>query len=121
MTLVNVWTRDFGQHIARAVATVQPHQIALPSVRDLEGAIIRASELVDGIILTITGLTPEFKEKLINGLTGVLTIEEQPAFAYVYLEARWDNGTLHVAAIPLVTHLRRSCLPDWYVPDERFC
>ncbi len=121
MTLVNVWTRDFGQHIARAVATVQPHQIALPSVRDLEGAIIRASELVDGIILTITGLTPEFKEKLINGLTGVLTIEEQPAFAYVYLEARWDNGTLHIAAIPFITSLRRCCLPDWYVPDERFC
>ncbi|CQD03699.1 hypothetical protein BN000_00625 [Mycobacterium europaeum] len=123
MTLVNVWSASFQQHVGRAVATIAEHQIPLPTVRDLTHKVIRPSELVDGIVLTITGLTPEFRDTLVQGITGggVLTIEDQPAFAYVYTEARWDNGTLHVAAIPLVTHLRRSCLPDWYVPDERFC
>lgn len=123
MTLINVWSGGFQQHIARTVATITEHQIPLPPVRDLEGAVIRASELVDGLVLTMTGLTPEFRDKLVDGLTGggVITIEDQAAFAYVYTEAHWDNGTLRVAAIPYITQLRRSCLPDWYVPDERFC
>lgn len=121
MTLVNLWSQDFKEHIARTVATVEPQQIRLLPVGDLAGNIIRAAELVDGIHLTITGLTPEFRCKLFAGLNGVLTIEEHPAFAFVYTQAHWDGATMHITAVPYVTYLRRSCLPDWYVPDERFC
>ncbi|MCA2275485.1 hypothetical protein JF780_05700 [Mycobacterium intracellulare] len=122
MTLVNVWTRDFSQHIARTVAAVEHHQILLPPIGDTAGMIVRASESVDGIALTVTGLTREFQEKLVGGvLNGVLTIEDHPAFAFICTEARWESGTLHIAAIPYITHLRRSALPDWYIPDERFC
>ncbi len=81
MTLVNLWSQDFKEHIARTVATVEPQQIPLLPVSDLAGNIIRAAELVDGIHLTITGLTPKFRCKLVAGLNGVLTIEEHPAFA----------------------------------------
>lgn len=122
MTLVNVWTRDFSQHIARTVATIEQHPIMLPPIGDTAGTIVRASETVDGIMLTVTGLTREFQEKLVAGvLNGVLTIEDHPAFAFTCTECRWESGTLRAAAIPYITHLRRSALPDWYVPDERFC
>lgn len=122
MTLVNIWTRDFSQHIARTVATIEQHQIQLPAVRDAAGTVVRASETTDGLVLTITGLTPEFQDKLVHGLLhGVMTIENQAAFAFIYAQARWDNGTMHVVAVPYVTYLRRNALPDWYVPDERFC
>lgn len=123
MTLVNVWSAGFRTHIARTVATITEHKTPLPPVRDLEGAVIRASEVVDGLVLSITGLTPEFRDTLVSGVCngGVLTIEDQAAFAYVYTEAHWDGATLRVAAIPYITQLRRSCLPDWYVPDERLC
>lgn len=123
MTLVNVWSRDFAQHIARIVATITECKTGLTAVRDIEGAVIRPSEYVDGLILTVTGLTAEFREKILGGVCngGVLTIEDQPAFAYAYTEAQWSDETLHIAAIPYITQLRRSCLPDWYVPDERFC
>lgn len=122
MTLVNVWTRDFQQHIARTVATIENHPILLPPIGDTAGTIVRASETVDGIVATVAGLTREFQEKLVAGVVnGVLTIEEQAAFAFICTEARWESATLRVAAIPYITQLRRSCLPDWYVPDERFC
>lgn len=122
MTLVNVWSAGFQTHVARTVATIEHHQIPLPAVRDIAGAVIRPSDLVDGLVLTVTGLTAEFRETLVPALlNGVFTIEDEAAFAFTSTEAQWDGDTLRVAAIPYITHLRRSALPDWYVPDERFC
>lgn len=122
MTLVNVWTRDFAKHIARVVATIEHHHIQLPPIGDLAGTIVRPSETIDGITIAIAGCTPEFRDKLAAAAdTAVLTIEDEPAFAFVYTQAHWDGATMHITAVPYVTYLRRSCLPDWYVPDERFC
>lgn len=122
MTLVNFWSQDFKEHIARTVATVEHHHIQLPPIGDLAGTIVRPSETIDGITIAIAGCTPEFRDKLAAAAdTAVLTIEDEPAFAFVYTQAHWDGATMHITAVPYVTYLRRSCLPDWYVPDERFC
>ncbi|GAB4710603.1 hypothetical protein [Mycobacterium avium] len=122
MTLVNIWTGGFTHRIARVVATIEHHHIQLPPIGDLAGTIVRPSETIDGITIAIAGCTPEFRDKLAAAAdTAVLTIEDEPAFAFVYTQAHWDGATMHITAVPYVTYLRRSCLPDWYVPDERFC
>ncbi|WP_104182734.1 hypothetical protein [Mycobacterium avium] len=122
MTLVNIWTGGFTHRIARVVATIEHHHIQLPPIGDLAGTIVRPSEIIDGITIAIAGCTPEFRDKLAAAAdTAVLTIEDEPAFAFVCAEVRWHCNILHIAAIPYITHLRRSALPDWYVPDERFC
>lgn len=122
VTLVNIWSLDFRQHIARTVVTVEQHQFTLPPVSDVAGTIVRPSQIIDGLHLTATGLTPEFQDKLVHGFcNGVLTIEDQPEFVFASTGTRWESGTIYAAAIPFAAYLRRSCLPDWYVPDERFC
>lgn len=122
MTLVNIWTGGFTHRIARVVATIEHHHIQLPPIGDLAGTIVRPSETIDGITIAIAGCTPEFRDKLAAAAdTAVLTIEDEPAFAFVYTQAHWDGATMHITAVPYVTYLRRSCLPDWYVPDERLC
>ncbi|OIN81647.1 hypothetical protein [Mycobacterium malmoense] len=122
MTLINIWTRDLQERVARAVATIEHHQMPLAPMQDLQGTIIRPPQTVDGIHLTLTNLTPNFQTKLIAGLLdGTLTIEDEPAFAFITLHAQWETATIHACAIPLLTYMRHNTLPDWYVPDEKFC
>ena len=123
MTLINVWTRDFTRRVARAVATTEHREYALPPIGDLAMKIVRPAETIEGIRLTLTNLTPEFRDTLIDGLTqGVVTIEDEQSFAFL-IQTLWfkTDDTIQADAIPMVTALRRYCLPDWYVPDERFC
>lgn len=122
MTLINVWTRDFTQRITRAVATIEHQQRTIPMSTSLDGIILRPPETTDTIIITATNLTEAFREKLVIGLAnGVFTVEDEPDFAFVTAEIEWHETTLTATALPLITHLRRNSLPDWYVPDERFC
>lgn len=122
MTLVNVWTRDLRSCLARTVAITEPRQWHLQPVTDLAGHTVRPAETIDGVALTFTNLTPEFQTTIVNALfDGICTIEDEPVFAYIAAEADWQPSIIHAKAVPLLTHMRRSTLPDWYVPDEKFC
>lgn len=122
MTLVNLWTRDFTKRIARVVVTTTHREIWLPPMGDLAGAVIRAPETVQALHITATNLTPEFKETVVHALcNGFFTCEDEEPFAFIAAEVTWHTNLIEADAMPLVHHLRRTSLPDWYVPDEKFC
>jgi hypothetical protein len=122
MTLVNVWKRDWSEHLIRAVFTIEYQEVVLPPVRDLAGSVVRPEQTVEAFVLIAQDLTAEFQQHLADAFeNGLVTIEDSQAFAFTVIQTMTTPGTLRALAIPLTTHLRRSCLPDWYIPDPRFC
>ena len=123
MTLVNVWANNLTVCVARLVATIEHHTIDLPPIGDITGNIVRPSITVDAIQLTATGLTAELGDKIGYALyrSPVLTIEDEPDFAYRPQHFQRHCCDLDILAIPYITAIRRATMPDWYIPDERFC
>lgn len=119
MTLVNVWTRDLRQHVARMAATIEHRPRYMAPILDLALAVVREAETVNAIHITVADPPKVLAADVLHGL---ITIEDEPDFAFTVEKVHWErDGGIRIDAIPMIAYMRRATLPDWYVPDERFC
>lgn len=119
MTLINFWTRDLTAHIARIAGTTKRRAHTLPPVHDLEFTAIRGRVTVDAVVITTTELPAALGDSRL--MRALVTIEDEDEFAFTIDTAHWRDGHVEIIAIPLTDYMRHATLPDWYVPDARFC
>jgi len=117
MAIIHFWRgANFGgwERIAIAVADVERRPMQLPAVLDAhQHAVHPQCEILAAKITPHAMPDTEF-----NPLNTLITIESMPEFAFTPYTFTCGPEGARITAIPYTEHMRRSCLPDWYVPTQ---
>lgn len=113
MSLIHVWKRDLQTRLAVIPAEIERRAIRLQPILDLGFKTVHPAENVSAAI--ITALSSFWDRD--TPLDVLLTIADEPEFAFVVdLYRVTENSVIEITAYPFITYLRRSILPDWYIP-----
>lgn len=118
MAIIHFWLgADAGQwsRVAIAVAEVKRGPVRLAATTHTQTDIVLHPEAdVSGVLIIPRALpTPDF-----NPLMTLVTIATEPEFAFAPYTFTCGPEGARITAIPYSEHLRRTSLPDWYVPTQ---